>query len=171
MTRERVTQYQEILNTEGTTLARLEEERIEAQNQIAEAEEAIKTLQEELKELTEDIEEKTKRVEEVKKTTNRAAKVLDQAIKEIATHVSSGSVDYACARVRRAELGLQNDEIEKLGLERSAIYRKCRLDEIKLPLVAGNLKNVPMEEVSLKGAFDDHYSPSGRICVTKLRWT
>ena len=69
MTRERVAQYQEILNTEGTTLARLEEERIEAQNQIAEAEEAIKTLQEELKELTEDMEEKTKRVEEVKKTT------------------------------------------------------------------------------------------------------
>ncbi|TBU39664.1 condensin complex subunit SMC1 [Dichomitus squalens] len=125
MTHERVAQYQEILNTEGGTLARLEEERAEAQNQIAEAEEAIRTLQEELKELTEELEEKTKRVEEVKKTTNRAAKVLDQALKEIATH---------------------NDEIEKLGLERSSIYRKCRLDEIKLPLVAGNLKNVPMEE-------------------------
>lgn len=41
----------------------------------------------------------------------------------------------------------QNDEIEKVGLERSAIYRKCRLDEITLPLVAGNLKHVPMEEV------------------------
>lgn len=45
---------------------------------------------------------------------------------------------------------MQNDEIEKLGLERSAIYRKCRLDEIKLPLLAGNLKNVPMEEVSVR---------------------
>ena len=44
--------------------------------------------------------------------------------------------------------GAQNDEIEKLGLERSSIYRKCRLDEMRLPLVAGNLKNVPMEEVS-----------------------
>lgn len=41
----------------------------------------------------------------------------------------------------------QNDEIEKLALEHSAIYRKCRLDEIKLPLLTGNLKNVPMEEV------------------------
>lgn len=41
----------------------------------------------------------------------------------------------------------QNDEIEKLGLERSSIYRKCRLDEIRLPLFEGNLKNVPMEEV------------------------
>ena len=41
----------------------------------------------------------------------------------------------------------QNDEIERLGLERSGLYRKCRLEEIKLPLVSGNLKNVPMEEV------------------------
>lgn len=42
---------------------------------------------------------------------------------------------------------IQNDEIEKLALERSSIYRKCRLEEIRLPLLAGNLRNVPMEEV------------------------
>lgn len=41
----------------------------------------------------------------------------------------------------------QNDEIQRLGHERSGLYRKCRLEEIKLPLVSGNLKNVPMEEV------------------------
>ena len=44
----------------------------------------------------------------------------------------------------------QNDEIEKLGLERSSIYRKCRLEEIKLPLLEGHLKNVPMDEVGSK---------------------
>ena len=48
---------------------------------------------------------------------------------------------------------LQNDEIERLGLERSGLYRKCRLEEIKLPLVAGNLKNVPMEEVRHSSRF------------------
>lgn len=42
---------------------------------------------------------------------------------------------------------MKNDEIEKLASERSAIYRKCRLEEIKLPLLSGSLKNVPMEEV------------------------
>ncbi|KAJ3905524.1 hypothetical protein F5879DRAFT_736868 [Lentinula edodes] len=31
-------------------------------------------------------------------------------------------------------------------MERSTTYRKCRLEEIKLPLLEGNLKNVPMEE-------------------------
>jgi structural maintenance of chromosome 1 len=40
----------------------------------------------------------------------------------------------------------QNGEIEKFGLERSTIYRRCRVDEIKIPLLKGNLKNVPMEE-------------------------
>ena len=59
MTRERVTQYQEIMNTEGTNLARLGQERTQAQEGIAEAEEAIATLQEELRELTEEMEEKT----------------------------------------------------------------------------------------------------------------
>jgi structural maintenance of chromosome 1 len=83
-------------------------------------------LKEELGELQDALEEKTKAVEQVKKTTSKAAKVLDQALKEIA---------------------IANDEIEKLALDRSSIYRKCRLEEIRLPLKEGNLKNVPMEEV------------------------
>ena len=44
---------------------------------------------------------------------------------------------------------LQNDQIEALSMERTSLYRKCRLEEINLPLKSGNLKNVPMEEVSL----------------------
>ncbi|KIK34315.1 hypothetical protein CY34DRAFT_786973, partial [Suillus luteus UH-Slu-Lm8-n1] len=55
----------------------------------------------------------------------KATKILDQALKEI---------------------GLKNDEIENLALERSATYRNCRLEDIKLPLLEGHLKNVPMEE-------------------------
>lgn len=47
----------------------------------------------------------------------------------------------------------QNDEIEKLALERSSLYRKCRLEEIKLPLLEGNLRNVPIEEVNMSFLF------------------
>ncbi|EIW51887.1 cohesin complex subunit psm1 [Trametes versicolor FP-101664 SS1] len=125
VTEERLKAYEDIIKSEGENLAKLEDEKTAAQEEIAEAEEAIQTLQDDLKALAEELEEKTKKVDEVKKTTNRAGKALDQALKEVAGH---------------------NDEIEKLGLERSAIYRKCRLDEIKLPLLTGNLKNVPMEE-------------------------
>ena len=52
--------------------------------------------------------------------------------------------------MRRYRLNVhKNDEIEKLALDRSSIYRKCRLEEIPLPLLEGNLKNVPMEEVGV----------------------
>jgi len=44
------------------------------------------------------------------------------------------------------EIASRNDNIEKLALERSSIYRKCRLEETDIPLLEGNLKNVPMEE-------------------------
>ena len=53
-------------------------------------------------------------------------------------------------RVGHAEVGLmllQNDQIEALSMERTSLYRKCRLEEINLPLKSGNLRNVPMEEV------------------------
>ncbi|EIW54226.1 uncharacterized protein TRAVEDRAFT_39782 [Trametes versicolor FP-101664 SS1] len=118
---ERLKAYEDIIKSEGENLAKLDE-KMAAQEEIAKAEE---TLQDDLKELAEELEEKTKKVDEVKKTTNRAGKALDQALKDVVG---------------------RNDEIEKLGLEHSAIYRKCRLDETKLPLLTGNLKNVPMEE-------------------------
>ncbi|KAJ7497178.1 condensin complex subunit SMC1 [Mycena latifolia] len=122
---ERLTHLDKTLSTEQANLVKLEEEKQAAQEDISESEDAIGVLREELSGLQEVLDEKTKNVEQVKKTATKASKVLDQALKEIAS---------------------KNDEIEKSALERSSIYRKCRLEEIKLPLLQGNLKNVPMEE-------------------------
>ena len=55
-------------------------------------------------------------------------------------------------RTSNEEVGLkplQNDQIEALSMERTSLYRKCRLEEIDLPLKSGNLRSVPMEEVRL----------------------
>ena len=101
VTTERLATYEEIIATETTTLARLEQDRDEAQQEITEFEETIQTYQAELQALNAELEEKTKKVEEVKKTTGRASKVLDQAIKEIATHVSAVLQTW---RKRRAEI-------------------------------------------------------------------
>ncbi|KAG2124257.1 hypothetical protein BD769DRAFT_1653050 [Suillus cothurnatus] len=97
------------------------------QQKVEELEEKKRTIQlrEMLQGLNDVLEEKNKHVDQAKKTHTKAAKILDLALKEI---------------------GLKNDDIEKLALERSATYRKCRLEDIKLPLLEGNLKNVPMEE-------------------------
>ncbi|KAI0078626.1 cohesin complex subunit psm1 [Panus rudis PR-1116 ss-1] len=124
-TEERLTTLQNTIDTEEANLARYDETKQTLKEEIDEAEQAIEELREEHKELVEALEEKNKKVEQAKKVASKAAKAVDQVLKEIAT---------------------KNDEIEKLGLERSALYRRCRLEEIKLPLIAGNLKNVPMEE-------------------------
>ncbi|KAI0084077.1 condensin complex subunit SMC1 [Irpex rosettiformis] len=124
-TEQRISTMQATINNEISNLTAYESNKQTIREEIEEAETAITELQEELKELSEGLDEKTKAVEQAKKVHNKSSKALDQVIKEIA---------------------IKNDDIEKLGLERSSIYRKCRLEEIKLPLVEGNLKNVPMDE-------------------------
>ena len=49
----------------------------------------------------------------MKKASSKSTKSYDRTIKEIATH---------------------NDNIEKYASERFAIYRRCKLEEIDLPL-------------------------------------
>ncbi|KAF7292538.1 Structural maintenance of chromosomes protein [Mycena kentingensis (nom. inval.)] len=102
------------------------EARLRFDNQIMRLTHQSRGFKEELAGFQTALDEKSKKVEEVKKTTSKAGSSSMRALKEVAT---------------------MNDEIEKSALDRSAIYRKCQLEEIKLPLVAGNLKNVPMQEV------------------------
>lgn len=44
----------------------------------------------------------------------------------------------------------QNDEIERTSSERFTLYRRCKLEEIELPLTKGRLEDIPMEEVRLR---------------------
>lgn len=47
------------------------------------------------------------------------------------------------------EISSWNDEIEKAAASRYAIYRRCRLDEIELPLRSGSFNTIPLEQVRL----------------------
>ncbi|KAF8996172.1 condensin complex subunit SMC1 [Cyathus striatus] len=122
---DRIEQLDKLIEQETLNLQGLEQKKSAAQKEIVSAEKTITELKEGLSELQEELEERNHEVEKVKRTASKGAKVLDQAMKEIATW---------------------NDEIAKQASERSSVYRKCRLDEIPLPLKAGNLKHVPMEE-------------------------
>lgn len=53
---------------------------------------------------------------------------------------------------------VQNDEIERLSSERFAVYRRCKLEEIDLPLSEGSLEDIPIEEVRVSAlvALRDH---------------
>ncbi|KAF7332519.1 Structural maintenance of chromosomes protein [Mycena kentingensis (nom. inval.)] len=122
---DRIEAVSKTVETAESNIEELEGEKEKQEETIRADEEKIAGFKEELAGFQTALDEKSKKVEEVKKTTSKAGKQLDSALKEVAT---------------------MNDEIEKSALDRSAIYRKCRLEEIRLPLVEGNLKNVPMEE-------------------------
>ncbi|KAJ7598927.1 condensin complex subunit SMC1 [Mycena floridula] len=123
--KERLSHLETVVETEQNNLVELKAQRDAVQKELDRSDAAIDTLREELSGLQETLDEKSKVVEQAKRTAGKATKALDQALKEIT---------------------IKNDEIEKLSLERSSIYRKCRLEEIDLPLVQGNLKSVPLEE-------------------------
>jgi len=146
--RERLVNLDTVLENERASLERCETQKVGVQQEIKVFEETIAGLREELGEIQETLEEKNKAVEQVKKTTLKASKVLDLALKEIANCVCGFSL-FTVGEYWIDEFFLQNDVIEKLALERSSLYRKCRLEEIKLPLLQGNLRNVPIEEVSV----------------------
>ncbi|KIY53050.1 condensin complex subunit SMC1 [Fistulina hepatica ATCC 64428] len=124
-TQDRLARLQATIDKEEVTLQQLQTKKEEGQRELDDTEAGINTLKERLDHLQEDLDQKTKATEEARKVHAKVARVLDQALKDIS---------------------LKNNQIEKLALGRSSIYRKCRLEEVKLPLLVGNLKNVPMEE-------------------------
>ncbi|KAH9991916.1 cohesin complex subunit psm1 [Russula vinacea] len=113
---EQLKKLQERLNVLVETAAKEEEnikgfedKKAETQEELERMEEGIKELETEMSRIKASLDEKTKEVDEAKRAASKAAKALEQAQKEISS---------------------RNDEIERLGLERSGLYRKCRLEEI-----------------------------------------
>ncbi|KAH8927948.1 cohesin complex subunit psm1 [Atractiella rhizophila] len=114
------------------SIKKFEKDLTSAEKEKSEIEEKIEGIQAEaegfddqLNALNESLEEKSTKVEEAKKSSSKASRNLDKSLKEI-----SG----------------KNDEIEKLSSERYGIYRRCKLEEIDLPLLQGSLEDLPIEE-------------------------
>ena len=126
-TRERLVSLRATVEKEEANVETLEQSKKAIEQELESLQKAIERQKRKLEETTTAYEESTQAVEEVRGTARKTQKILDQALKEIAA---------------------ANDVIEKLGSDRHAIYRKCRLEEVDLPLVSGKLDRVPLEEVS-----------------------
>ncbi|CDR88460.1 probable SMC1-chromosome segregation protein [Sporisorium scitamineum] len=130
--RQQIESTQERLETIRQAIAR-ENEKLrswQAQKQGKQEElegmlEEVSELQAQLSELQTQNEAKKVTLEEKRVELQKAARLLDSLSKEIAA---------------------RNDEIEGLGSERASIYRRCRLEEITLPLLKGSLAKVGLEE-------------------------
>ncbi|KAG8849135.1 Structural maintenance of chromosomes protein 1 [Tulasnella sp. 330] len=122
---ERLTTLKATASKERKALKQLEAAQQAIQEEIDEAEVEIATLREDMQTSNVALEGKTKVLDDVKRASGKAAKALDKVLKDIAS---------------------MNDGIEKCASERFAVYRKCKLEEIDLPLLQGSLNKVPMEE-------------------------
>jgi len=95
-------------------------------------------------------------IENLQTETQRARHKLEKAMS--AAENSNKAVEAARDEARKAQRSLDkelkeisswNDKIERSSSDRHALYRRCRLEDINLPLLSGSLRNVPIEEVSL----------------------
>lgn len=122
---ERLATNESIIQKESGRLEKFAEEKAAVQASIDEINEGIAKSEGRLAELREEYEAKSEALSEAKREMSKAGKAVDNALKEIA-HL--------------------NDERERLASQRTEILRRCRLEEIDLPLLSGSLSSVPLEE-------------------------
>lgn len=131
-TTQRVSTQERLASLRATTakaeasLKQLSVAREEVQTRLTILQGALDAQREELAEARLALEKTTSKVDALRDSSRKSQRTLDRAIKEIAAW---------------------NDEIEQSASNRHAIYRRCRLEEIALPLSKGDLNKVPLDEV------------------------
>ncbi|KAL1922042.1 uncharacterized protein VTP21DRAFT_10684 [Calcarisporiella thermophila] len=121
---DRISSLNEHLTKDESLLAAFEKSRNKLGGEIDKIKEEIKALHDEQKTMSDTLAELAVEVENRKKEAMEVSKDLDKLMKEVA----------------RAE-----SVIERLNAERFSIFRKCKLEEIKLPLKKGNLEAISIE--------------------------
>ena len=120
----------------------LQGEKTAAEQELVAVEEEIEAMRDELKTLEDEAASKVTVTEQLKKTSSKSNSAFQKAMKEISGWVSPLLVCSSIAQTWR-----QNDDIERFASERFSVFRRCKLEEIDLPITAGSLEDVPIEEV------------------------
>lgn len=123
-TRERLDQLRGGVDRETANVETLGNAREEISAALDGLQREIERQHRRLSEAQSSYEDASKQVDELRDTFRKAQRALDKALKEVAAW---------------------NGEIEKSASDRHALYRRCRLDDIDLPLISGRLDRVPLE--------------------------
>ncbi|KAF9583357.1 Structural maintenance of chromosomes protein 1 [Lunasporangiospora selenospora] len=127
-TKERLDRLYESIASEAKTLDAIERQREEIQeNQVA-VQKEIAALKHELEAAQDMTRVQSEQTESIKKQVAVWNKQLDGLVKDI---------------------GSKESLVEKFDAERSSIFRRCKLEQIDLPMEKGSLDDVPMEDVEL----------------------
>ncbi|KAH8804334.1 cohesin complex subunit psm1 [Flagelloscypha sp. PMI_526] len=124
---ERLGKLRDSLTTAHNNLKKLQKQVADLKAQENELNETHQNHSSDLDQLKSSLAIATSELESAKKTVKDKARSVDGKVKEI---------------------GVWNDERAKWGLERSGIYRRCRLDGMQLPLAndSAGIESVAMEE-------------------------
>ncbi|KAF9132579.1 Structural maintenance of chromosomes protein 1 [Mortierella sp. 14UC] len=125
-TKERLSRLETKLTTEMATLDEYGGQRDDIQNKQTLIREDIERLKEELASAQEVFQTRTDEVNQCKKQIARVYKQIDALQKDI---------------------GVKESLVEKLDSERSSIFRRCRLEQIELPMEKGSLDDVSLDDV------------------------
>lgn len=137
-TEERLASLQSALDREKRSVRELRQRRKQIEEEIEGLKQEIERQKDKLQKAVETAEAVGQEVEDARNAMKQSQRDLDSALKKIASW---------------------NDEIERSASDRHAIYRRCRLEDIDLPLNAGNLNKVPIDDSNLEMQMDvDHDS-------------
>jgi len=128
------------------------QERLASLRATSEREEAnVETLGSSKQEIEEQLEQLQSEIDHQRRKLVEVMEVYDEAIRSMEEHRDAARKSQKKLDKALKEIAEWNDEIEKSGSDRHAIYRRCRLEEIDLPLKkkSGRLDKVPIEEVSV----------------------
>lgn len=122
---ERIRTNRRVIDKETQRLESIASEKSSEQTEIGEIQQDIRQRNERLDELRAEQERKAQALSDAKRELAKSFKALDAVVKEIAAI---------------------NDQMEKLAGQRGEIFRRCRLEDIDLPLVSGSLKKVSLQD-------------------------
>ncbi|KAG0249255.1 Structural maintenance of chromosomes protein 1 [Mortierella polycephala] len=125
-TKERLTRLESMIVSETAALDEYEKQRDEVQDKQVAIRESMENLKQELEAAQATFQTRLEQVHVCKKQVSRANKKMDVLMKDI---------------------GAKESLVEKLDSERSSIFRRCKLEQIDLPMEKGSLDDVSLEDV------------------------
>ena len=125
-TEQRLLTLQSTIEKAEEGIAEQENQRTKFQRQSEKLEREVERARSKLEKARNDLSEINQKVDEARDQLRKAQRSLDKTSKETSTW---------------------NDEIARSASDRHAIFRRCRLEEIDLPLLSGDLDKVPLSDV------------------------
>ncbi|CAG8636781.1 7886_t:CDS:10, partial [Ambispora leptoticha] len=145
-TADRLTKLQELIDRDTYNLSDYEAKRDQILQDNENISEEIQKLNEDLEKVKEELSAKTDVLNNIKKELTKVNKELDKLSKDV---------------IKR------EDDIKRNRSDQFSIFRKCKLEEIDLPLLEGSLDDIPIEDPQpqddpFEMDIDDEPGPSAR---------